>query len=75
MGVGTLQLRNLVHHHSIFGAAFYTGCCPNIELGMETAGTVHVVSPPTVPKRITRKQPSYDGVFQTLAKTFLLARY
>ena len=31
------------HYHSIFGAAFYIGCCPNCVVG---ATIVHMVSPP-----------------------------
>jgi len=44
---GTLPARcNLLHYHSIFGAAFYIWCCLNIGLRAATADPVHLVSPP-----------------------------
>ena len=44
---GTLPAHcNLLHYHSIFGAAFYIWCCLNIGLGAAIADPVHLVSPP-----------------------------
>ena len=37
------------HCHSIFGAAFYIGCCPNCGVGAAIADPVHMLSPPMVP--------------------------
>jgi len=39
----------LPHCHSIFGAAFYIGGCPNCGVGAAIAGPVHMLSPPMVP--------------------------
>ena len=40
---GTLPAHcNLLHYHSIFGAAFYIWCCLNIGLGAAIADPVHI---------------------------------